>query len=276
MSFSLKAGLASAALAVAACVAPVAAADLGGYPRGGSIKDTYVPEMPAIATAGPCYFRTDTGYSWSSAPNGEYVGNGTDPHVYNANLKNTTLLEAGLGCGQGSRGFRAEMMAGIRNSRTFTGDVNIVVNNQPVDPPIETRVQTYSMMFNTYYDFGKHAGFVPYVGAGIGFAYHKMGDVTITDPNSPAVQFGDEQLSFAWALMAGVGYQLSERMILDVGYRYIDMGLARSSHGDNTFAFWNPRLELDDLRAHEFKLGLRYHFGGGDCCQHAAMYAPMK
>jgi hypothetical protein len=28
---------------------------------------------------------------------------------------------------------------------------------------------------------------------------------------------------------------------------------------------------VDDLTAHEFKVGLRYHFGGSDCCQHAPM-----
>ena len=133
------------------------------------------------------------------------------------------------------------------------------------------------MMFNGYYDFGKHHGFVPYVGAGIGWAYHKMGDVT-SDLSGPGcgncVQFGDEKLSFAWSLMAGVGYQVTDRAILDFGYRYIDLGLARSLHNDSNLG-WNPRLEVDDQRAHEFKVGLRYHFGSSDCCAQTA-YAPMK
>ena len=32
-------------------------------------------------------------------------------------------------------------------------------------------------MFNGYYDLGNINGMVPYVGAGIGFAHHRMGDV---------------------------------------------------------------------------------------------------
>ena len=40
------------------------------------------------------------------------------------------------------------------------------------------------------------------------------------------------------------------------------------------FRSLNPIVRYDDITAHEFKVGLRYHFGtsGGDCC--AAI--PMK
>ena len=36
--------------------------------------------------------------------------------------------------------------------------------------------------------------------AGIGFAYHKMGDVTIDHPASPNPQLGEDKLAFAWSL----------------------------------------------------------------------------
>jgi opacity protein-like surface antigen len=62
--------------------------------------------------------------------------------------------------------------------------------------------------------------------------------------------------------MAGVGWQVSERVTLDFGYRYLDMGKAESGHIDNA-GFWNPKVRLDDLTAHEFKVGLRFAFGGG-------------
>ena len=274
MSFKIK-GLAAAAIAVSACIAPVSAADLGG--RGGSIKDGYIAQPPVYAQpsgpAGPCYFRSDVGYSWSRNPHAEYVGNAVDQRVYHSKLEDGSLVEAGFGCAMGSRGFRAEMMLGSRQEKRFNGDVNIVINQAPVDPPIETHVKSYTMMFNAYHDLGKFGGFVPYVGAGLGWAYHKMGDVMIHDPNSPNPQMGEDKLSFAWSLMAGVGYQLTDRAILDVGYRYIDMGLARSSHIDSAFER-NPRLEIDDMRAHEFKVGIRYHFGT-DCCAQPS-YVPMK
>lgn len=270
MKTTLKAGLATAALAVACWTTPALSADLGP----GSIKDgpAYAPAYAPVA-AGPCYFRSDVGYSWSNGPTADYVGNAVSPTVRGADLENGFLFEGGLGCGSGSRGFRGELMLGIREQRKFNGDVDIVLGGLPVDPPIHTTVKSYTMMFNAYYDLGKIGGMVPYVGAGLGWAYHRMGEVHIEHALSPNPQYGEDKLSFAWALMAGVGYQISDRAILDVGYRYIDMGSARSSHGDTQLA-WNPRLEIDDMTAHEFKVGLRYHFGGG-CCD-APAYAPMK
>lgn len=272
MNFTLKAGLASAALAVAACFGAAHAADLG-YSSRGSIKDGYAPVAPvygaAPSAAGPCYFRADTGYSWSRDPDATWVGN-FDPNVYNATLGNGSFIEAGLGCSMGSRGLRAEMVLGTRQSRDFHGDVNVFAVG---DPPMVTNVKSYTMMFNVYHDFGKFGGFVPYVGAGAGWAYHKMDDVKVADWAMPGTIYGEDKVSFAWSLMAGVGYQLTDRAILDVGYRYIDMGMARSSNADNLFA-WNPRLEIDDQRAHEIKIGIRYHFGS-DCCAQTA-YAPMK
>jgi len=67
------------------------------------------------------------------------------------------------------------------------------------------------------------------------------------------------------SLMAGVGWQVTDRVTLDLGYRYLDMGKAESGHID-TAGFWNPKVRLDDLTAHELKFGLRFAFGGGTSC----------
>jgi opacity protein-like surface antigen len=172
-------------------------------------------------------------------------------------LSSGWFAEAGLGCGSGSRGLRGELMLGLREEKDFGGDY-IDFTGAPVDSHLTTSIRSYTTLLNAYYDLGNMNGLVPYVGAGIGFAYHDTDDV-LSDVR-PGIQFGEDKLSFAWALMAGFGYQLSDRAILDIGYRYIDLGSARSSHADNGFA-WNPRLEVRDMTAHEFKVGLRYHLG---------------
>ena len=128
-------------------------------------------------------------------------------------------------------------------------------------------------MLNGYKDFGNFGGFTPYAGAGIGVAYNIVDDVYFTgNPDLPNRIHGDRDIAFAWALMAGVGYQISDRAILDIGYRFIDMGKANSERSDTAFSV-NPRVRIDDLEAHEVKVGLRYHFGQSDCC---AYQAPLK
>jgi opacity protein-like surface antigen len=41
--------------------------------------------------------------------------------------------------------------------------------------------------------------------------------------------------------LAGAGFQLSERVILDLGYRFIDMGKAQSGTSDSSGFTNNPR-----------------------------------
>jgi opacity protein-like surface antigen len=145
---------------------------------------------------------------------------------------------------------------------------------EPVEDPLHTSLRTYTLMFNAYHDLGKWGNVTPYVGAGVGIAYNIISDVYFT--GNPALRNsinGDRDISLAWSLMAGIGYQVSHNAILDVGYRYIDFGKATSERHDSG-GFINPRVKFDDLSAHEIKVGLRYHFGS-DCCS-APAYAPMK
>ncbi|HRY07004.1 MAG TPA: acyloxyacyl hydrolase [Hyphomicrobiaceae bacterium] len=301
-----KAGMASAAFAaIAIAGVPANAADLGSYGEG-SVKDGYVPLPRVMAShgAGPCYLRGDVGYAWSNASarwpvnNPTFTGDAdTDGiidadeidytnvgnNVAHADLENTWLGEIGAGCGSGSRGLRAEVMLGFRGQRDFQGEPGVynpgptpgetVAGYTPdVHDPMHTSLKTYTLMLNAYYDIGKFGRFVPYVGAGIGAAYHQLNDIYFTgNPALTNAIHGNNDLSFAWALMAGVGIQLSDRAILDIGYRYLDAGSITSQRSDTGF-YVNPAVKFDDLTSHEIKVGLRYHFGSGDCCD--AM--PMK
>ncbi len=250
MSKTVKLGLAALALSFGLASTQAGAADLPAW--GGSMKD-----MPMAEEAAGCYVRGDVGYSWANNPTAHYIGNYSPAGVLyekfdSVTYDDTWLFEAGVGCAR-SDGFRPELAFGIRGQQHFEG--HIPINTNP-DDPIFTDVRSYTAMFNLYYDFGDWGGVTPYVGAGIGFAYHMMDSVHSTDPSSPNPQFGDEDLNFAWSLMAGVSASITNGVVLDVGYRYIDMGSVDSLHAD-VAGFWNPRLDLDDLTAHEIKVGIR-------------------
>jgi opacity protein-like surface antigen len=307
MTNAIKAGLSLAALALFA--APVSAADLGGS-RGGSMKDYRTAPSasePAYAApvrgpAGNCYFRSDVGYSWSKDPNikspfgdltnvfdandnlisSNYVQNGEA--VTDTSMGNGGFGEVGIGCGSGSRGIRAEVMLGYHGSRSITGkpgDFRIFedrvagpVVSENLNDPLHTSLKSYTLMLNAYKDLGNYGGITPYVGAGIGLAYNRIGETTFTETTTRHnTILGHDDLALAWSLMAGIGYQLSDRAVLDVGYRYLDLGKATSDSVDNTRAY-NPRIRFDDLAAHEIKVGIRYHFGQG--AAEMPSYAPLK
>ena len=66
-----RSGLATTVFAAAACLSAPALAD--GMPYRGSIKDA------PVASAGPCYFRADVGYSWSRNPDVKWTVTDPDP-----------------------------------------------------------------------------------------------------------------------------------------------------------------------------------------------------
>ena len=88
-------------------------------------------------------------------------------------------------------------------------------------------------MVNGYADLGSWYGFTPYVGAGVGFARNTLSGLTDTAFNtlaggsmsSSAGYAGDHsKWNFAWALMAGLSFDVTQNLKLDLGYRYLDVG----------------------------------------------------
>ena len=169
-------------------------------------------------------------------------------------------------------GFASEVMFGIHGERNFEGEPGQV--GPIVIDPMHFNVQSYTAMSNVYKDLGNFNGVTPCLGAGIGVAYNQIYEVYFTD--NPALVNrieGEDTLSFAWSLMAGMGYQVTDNLILDIGFRFLDMGKAQSGRVDSAL-FVNPRVYVDDLHSHEVKVGFRYHFGSSDCC--STDYVSMK
>jgi len=104
----------------------------------------------------------------------------------------------------------------------------------------------------------------------LGSGYDCTPDYAMTDPehiwqNLTWKQKGDsDKWSLAWALMAGASYKLSDKLDLDVGYRYLKI-----EDGDvqTDYKYVNGekigKLEYKDFANHEVRAGLRYNFSGG-------------
>jgi hypothetical protein len=91
-----------------------------------------------------------------------------------------------------------------------------------------------------------------YGGAGAGYAVTDMAVST-------AVLFGsDDTEEFAWQALAGVGYQLNDRVKLSLGWRYLDLGQVKTQLFDT--AFINRGRYRIDLEAHEFNASLSVWF----------------
>lgn len=98
-------------------------------------------------------------------------------------------------------------------------------------------------LLNAYADFNTGTPFTPFIGGGVGYA-----NVT-ADINAPGFALQSRDKDFAWDATAGVSYDLTRNITLDIAYRY----LAIPNVTFNTpFGSVN-----DDVNNHQVNAGLR-------------------
>ncbi|HXV73200.1 MAG TPA: P44/Msp2 family outer membrane protein, partial [Sphingomonadales bacterium] len=127
------------------------------------------------------------------------------------------------------------------------------------------------LMANGYVDLATLAGFTPYLGAGIGATHVDWKTVRETaacisgggacsGAAGEASYEGRDSWRFTYALMAGVSYDVTDRLKLDLGYRYSHVA------GGDMFGFGAEALagatgakgHDDGLSRHEIRAGLRF------------------
>jgi opacity protein-like surface antigen len=106
------------------------------------------------------------------------------------------------------------------------------------------------------------------VGAGIGGAYVRWDDLHNSFPGVDDRHAGGKGWRFAYALMAGASYCLTDKLDLDVGYRFSHInGGKMFSYADSSAGGPGAGPGFDrGMNTHEVRGGLRYSFGGSNNC----------
>ena len=134
-------------------------------------------------------------------------------------------------------------------------------------------------MANAYVDLGTVKGFTPYLGAGIGGAKVKYGellnDQTCTGSADDALcssndftHDGEAEVRFAWALHAGASYDVSCRAKIDAGYTYTRIEGGNQFGTGVSVAGGGPLggNGFDEgIEVHEGRVGLRYALSDAGC-----------
>jgi opacity protein-like surface antigen len=128
-------------------------------------------------------------------------------------------------------------------------------------------------LVNGYVDLGTWHRITPFIGAGVGFATVFTNDVR--DVGYAAFAGGTGSASnktdtrFAWALHAGLGFDLTSNLKAEVGYRYLNMGTVSSGNIVCTVPCTTYNARIQDLSSHDIRFGMRYIFADA-----APAYAP--
>ena len=122
--------------------------------------------------------------------------------------------------------------------------------------------QTTLFLANGYFDLGTWRGVTPYVGAGIGAAFHTFGGISDLGIGQ-GYSTDRSQTNFAWAVMGGLAFNVTPNLKIDLGYRYVDMGrLTSNPIACTQLSGCFFETQSYHSASHDVRLGFRYAFGG--------------
>ncbi len=278
--------LAGAVLAGATAVA--SAADLRGPAPVGLPP---APIAAPIAEASGWYLRGDIGIGQMD---GKFEVNQVGVGVARGSHESFgSTVFAGIGAGyQFNSWLRADITGEYRGATDFRFKdrfcFDAVAGGCAFGPPpsgngavginsISGKISSTVGLVNAYVDLGTWHGLTPFVGAGVGFARHTiygMTDIGSVDTYVAGVgantttfgTLGDKtKTNVAWALHAGVGYDVTQSLKLELAYRYLNMGSVTSNAsvcGVTVCATPPYTIRAKNLDSHDFRIGMRWMLGG--------------
>jgi len=197
-------------------------------------------------------------YSIEYLPAPANVGNGfAFDHITNAD---TPFIGGGVGYEfnnwlrfDGTAEYRARTLVnarGIYDPVTATGD------------SYQGYLKSWVFLANAYVDLGTWNCFTPFVGAGVGAAYNTLSDFTDMGIGTTGFGFGRNTSEWhpAWALHAGVAYNVSKNLKVELAYRYLNLGSITDTV--DCYGGCTPdSYKLGKLHSNDILFGLRW-----TCC----------
>lgn len=219
---------------------------------------------PAVAqTPGP-YLRAMIGYDWSAAAMFQdrdcmtvhtpsyYFGcgagvDGVAPIAARGWFGSSPAFEIGIGT-YAAPAIRIEAVLGLRPGFAFSGNANFVGVSGA--QPVSGAAGQAGVMGFVYADLGTMMGhdgpLQPYVGFGVGLSRNVIGEMRYDFPtlNQPRYSLmpGGVNYDVAVAVAAGLSYRASERLTIDLGWRWTRFGVVETEEG--TLFIQRPASQL--------------------------------
>jgi opacity protein-like surface antigen len=251
-----------------------------------------VPEIVPVEVGSGWYLRGDVSYDFKSDLDASYRtfgpvgcpgGCGIDP-TYDDQDYDGFEIDSGANVGVGFGYQFTDYFRGDLTAHYWQADVKgddrggfgidcygNVITDAECRSEDSSKISAWELMANAYVDLGTFAGFTPYVGAGVGAVHVKYDDFTNTsysvyDGVDGAVAYsathpGESDWRFAYALMAGASYDLTQSLKLDVGYRYVNVDEGDMFGFDSYtagFGAAGAQGKDDGFDRHTIQAGLRY------------------
>jgi opacity protein-like surface antigen len=233
------------------------------------------PPPPPIVEFGGWYLRGDIGMTNQQFRGLDHVTFATTPGftwLDKGGFDSGWLYGVGIGY-QYNSWLRFDVTGEYRGRVGFTALDRFATGGTPAFNTNDYRGTKSEWVFlaNAYADLGTWYGITPFVGAGIGFANIRIDN--FRDTNVIAGGGGwapaGSKTNFAWALHAGLAYQVTPSFTVELAYRFLWLGDGQTGtlvNLDPTVACATTcqPMHFRDIYSHDLKVGMRWALNGGD------------
>ncbi|RYF89535.1 MAG: porin family protein, partial [Caulobacteraceae bacterium] len=189
----------------------------------------------AMAQESGWYGAFDLGYHWPEAIETESSALAADGDRYKYEIQQEDNLAGFIRLGyQINPNWRVELEGGARTGDidSIRGDASrLLVPDQicgltPPTIPCTTppgSIEAYTLMANVIYDFFPNSRVRPFIGAGVGIN-HVKADIAgrfNDNPLNGAISIDDDDTAYAYQVLAGAAFDITDRLTADVTYRYL-------------------------------------------------------
>lgn len=244
-----------------------------------------VAMAPAIADQSGFYLRGDVGVNAMKASKLSQQDLSTNGGSFlSSDASNTASVAVGAGYRINSM-VRVDATYELRTGSTLkaTDNVRILNSRGQTAADIYTQYNGTSSsqvgLLNAYVDIANWNGLRPFVGASIGLVRNNLsglqtintstlnfyGAAAPFDPTgrisetSGGYSASKTKYGLAWGLTAGLGYEVNDRLTLEVAYRYLNLGGSEATDTINcSCGTTGQPLKVGALASHDLKMGMRW------------------
>jgi opacity protein-like surface antigen len=225
--------------------------------------------MPVVEEFGGWYLRGDIGISSQRVKRLESPAPGFDTApVVTKGFDSAGIYDLGIGY-KFNNWLRVDVTGEYRAAATFNATQTFTCavgagcpNGIGSDQYIGNKSE-WLFLANAYLDLGTWNSITPFIGAGVGFDRLTIGNFTdFSVVNGALGVSGDSsKWNFAWALYAGLGYQITPNCTFELSYRYLNLGngstkdLVSAFDGSNSVV--NP-IQFKNVYSNDIRIGLRW------------------
>jgi opacity protein-like surface antigen len=208
---------------------------------------------------GAWYLRGDIGVGIINKVDFIYEPSGPiDILSQHASMGDTVFFNAGIGY-EFNNWLRFDVTGEYRSKSDFNAFIAYNFGGAAVDNYTGFLKSTI-VLANAYLDLGTWNCVTPFVGFGVGGAYNTFADLADSGTTAgTGIGRNSSQMNFAWALHAGLAYNVTQNFSVELAYRYLNYG----SVTDNIDCFGGCKpdtYKLQDLTSQDVMLGMRWRF----------------